>query len=235
MNLKVEKRENKTKGELRQFRLAGKVPGVLYGKKQDPMPVLVTERDLDVIASSQAGLNTLLDISFGDGETTMALIRDYQAHPIHRRFTHVDLQAMDETQRIVTEVPIELKGRAIGLEQGGVLEQILRSIEVRCVVTAIPEKLEVDVSTMEIGDNIHIQDLKLPEGVELAKEMDYTVATLVPPTKEEEVAAPAEGAEGAVEGAAAPAEGAEGAAKPAKAEGGKEKEGEPKAKSKGKE
>ncbi len=232
ITLKTENRENKTKGELRQYRLAGKVPGILYGKKQDPKLVLVSERDLDVIASSHAGLNTLLDLSFVNGEKTMAMIRDYQAHPINRRFTHIDLQAMDETQTIVTEVPIELKGDAFGVEEeGGVLDQILRSVEVRCVVTKIPESLDVDIAEMKIGDSIHVQDLKLPEGVEFAKEMDYTVATVVPPTKVEEVEVPAEGEEGAAQGEEGAAQGEE-AAKEGEAKEGEQgdaaKEGEAK-------
>jgi len=226
ISLNAEKRVTSTKGAIRQLRLGGKVPAILYGKKREPQMLSVDAKELSKTASTKAGLNVLVDLDVkGEGKTTV-LIRDYQAHPIHRVFTHVDFQVIDVSEKIVVEVPIDLVGAAVGVKEGGILEQLMRKIEVRCLATQIPERIEVDVSELKIGDSIHSNQIKLAEGVEFLRTMIYTIVTVVPPTKEEvpvaAAAAPVEGAP-AAEGAAAPAA-AEGAAAP-KAEGGEKAKG----------
>ena len=225
VSLNAEKREKTTKGALRQMRVKGKVPAVLYGKKSEPQKLLVDALELLKTTSTKAGINVLLDLKVAQEKPTTVLIRDYQAHPIDRHFTHVDFQIIDVSERIAVEVPIELLGQAIGVKEGGILEQLLRKIEVRCLATKIPERIEINVEHLKIGDSIHSSDMTLPGGVELSRAMNYTIATVVPPAKEEvpvaAAAAPVEGAP-AVEGAAAAPAAAEGAAAPGaapKAEG----------------
>jgi large subunit ribosomal protein L25 len=212
ISLSAQKRDKMTKGGIRKLRLSGKVPAVLYGKKQEPVMLVVDVKDLERAVSTHAGLNALIDLKIDGGETATVLVRDYQAHPIDRDFTHVDFRAIDVTEKIVVEVPIELVGESIGVKEGGVLEQLLRKIEVRCLPTKIPERFTVNVENLKIGDSIHTGGLTLPEGVEFLKVVDYTIVTIVPPTKEE-VPVPAPeaveaAAAAAAEGAAAPAEGA---------------------------
>lgn len=212
ISLKAEKRESTTKGDIRKLRLGGKVPAVLYGKKQEPAMIAVNESDVIRVTSTKAGLNVLVELEVAGAKPTTVLIRDYQAHPIHRNFTHVDFQAIDMTQKIVVEVPIELIGLAAGVKEGGILEQLLRKIELKCLPTKIPDRIEINVEHLMIGDSIHSADMSLPEGAEFPRAINYAIATVVPPVKEEVVAAavPAEGVP--AEGAAAPAEGAAAAA-----------------------
>lgn len=226
--LKAEKRDLTTKGAIRQLRVSGKVPAILYGRKKEPQMIAVNVADLLKATSTKAGLNVLLDLAVAGEKPATVLLRDYQAHPINRTFTHVDFQAIDVKERIVIEVPIELIGLAAGVKEGGILEQLLRKIELKCLPTQIPERIEINVEHLTIGDSIHSEGLKLPEGAEFAKTMNYTIATVVPPAKEEvpaavaeavpvEGAPPAEGApaaEGAAAPGAAPPKGAPGAAPP---------------------
>jgi len=209
ISINAEKRETKTKGAVRQLRLAGKVPAVLYGMKQEPVTLTVNTLDLQKATSTKAGMNVLLDLTVAGGKATTVLIRDYQAHPIERVFIHVDFQAIDISLKIGVEVPIILTGLAIGVKEGGILEQLLRKIELKCLPTNIPEKIEINVEELKIGDSIHSAGLKLPEGAEFSRAFNYTIVTVVPPAKEEVPVAAAVPAEGAppVEGAP-PAEGA---------------------------
>lgn len=213
ISLNAQKREKSTKGRIRQLRLSGKVPAILYGKKQEPVMLIVDTKELEKATSTHAGLNALIELKIEGGAPTTVLVRDYQAHPIERDFTHVDFRAIDVTEKIVVEVPIDLLGESVGVKEGGVLEQLLRKVEVRCLPTNIPERLTVNVDSLKIGDSVHTSELSLPEGVEFLKVVDYTIVTIVPPTKEEVVAPTPEAVEAAAaaaaaEGAAAPAEGA---------------------------
>lgn len=213
ISLNAQKRDLTTKGGIRRLRLSEKIPAVLYGKKQEPMMLVVDMKELEKATSTHAGFNALIDLKIEGGTPTTVLIRDYQAHPIKRNFTHVDFRAIDVTEKIVVEVPIELLGESVGVKEGGVLEQLLRKVEVRCLPTNIPESLTVNVESLMIGDSVHTTELSLPEGVEFLKAIDYTIVTIVPPTKEEVVVPTPEEAEAAAaaaaaEGAPAPAEGA---------------------------
>lgn len=238
ISLKAEKRETQTKGQLRQLRASGYVPAILYGKKQEPVRLVVPEKELDRATSTHAGFNALIDLSVGEGETFTVLIRDYQAHPLRRKFTHVDFRAIDVTEKIEVEVPIELVGESIGVKEGGILEQLLRKVQVYCLPTNIPESFQVNVTGLKIGDSVHTTDITLPEGVEFLKDAEYTVATVVPPVKEEVVVPPeavaVEGApvEGAPPAEGAPEEGAEAGKKGEVAAGKKAEGGEAKGKEK---
>jgi large subunit ribosomal protein L25 len=200
------------KGSARRSRVTGFIPGILYGKGQSPSPLTVNEKELETAVRTHAGLNVLLNLSL-DGKSVLARICDYQAHPIKRNFTHVDFQVVDLTKKINVEVPILFEGKAKGVKEGGVLVMDRRTLSVKCLPDAIPEHVIVDISALDIGDSIHIKDLKLPSGVECPTESNFGVVSVVAPMKEE-VAAPVEGAvpaEGAVPGAA-PVAGAPGAA-----------------------
>lgn len=218
ISLNAQKRNTETKGQLRQLRETGFIPAILYGKKQQPIKLVVSEKELEEATATHAGFNALIDLNIAGEKPLIVLIRDYQAHPIHRNFTHVDFRAIDVTEKIIVEVPIELLGESIGVKEGGVMEQLLRKVEVRCLPTNIPESFEINVESLNIGDSVHTKGIALPEGVEFLKDTNYTIATVVPPTKEEEVvptpeelAAAEAAAEGAppAEGEAKPAEGAE--------------------------
>jgi large subunit ribosomal protein L25 len=142
----------------------------------------------------------------------MVLVREMQLHPVSGRALHADFYEVDLTERLVVSVPLHFIGKAAGVVLGGILQPILREIEVECLPTEIPEFIEVDVTPLGIHEAVHVADLKLPEGVTTVGDATQTLVTVLPPSVE---AKPAEAAEGAAEAAAAPAA----AAEPAKKEG----------------
>jgi len=221
--LSAEARSGTGKGANRKLRVAGRIPAVIYGKGRAPDSLSLDPKALETLLhKSGAGLNTLIDLSVG-GRTETVLVKELQRHPVHGRYQHVDFFKVDLTQKITVSVPIHFVGKARGVEFGGILDHPLRELEVECLPRAIPEFVEVDVSALEVGQSIHVSDLRLPEGVEVKTEGTLPVASVVLPAAEVE-AAPVETvvegevAEGA-EAAAAPAEGGA-PAKGGKAEGG---------------
>lgn len=213
---------------LATLRGKGLVPGIVYGKKKEPKLVQVNAKELEKATKTEAGFNAIFELTV-DGKTEgLVRIREYQAHPLKRNFTHVDFQSVDLKAKIEVEVPIRVVGKAEGVKKGGVLEQQRRTLHLKCLVTQIPEHIDIDVSALEIGQNVHANDVKLPEGVEFPHETDFVIVSVVPPAKEEEAAPAAVAVEGApAEGAPTAAGAAPGAASAAGAEA-KGKEAQPK-------
>lgn len=214
----VTKRNTVGKGAARKIRREGFIPAVLYGREMEPISLTVNPIDLKKALSTEAGENTLLELHVkGDGEeiTKIALLRDVQYDNLTSRPIHFDFQEILMKELITVKVPVEVVGKAPGIQEGGILEEILREIEVECLPASIPNVIEIDVSQLGIGDSIHIGDLTLPEGVTVLHDPDETIITILSPVMEEVKPAAAE--------AAAPAEGAEGEAEPeAEEEGGEE-------------
>lgn len=206
------------KGPSNRMRDTGRVPAVLYGKKVKPISISVNRRELERITKTKAGMNVMIDLSIKGGDSGLAFIRDYQADPFRRDFTHVDFQAIGLDEKLLIEIPIELAGLAVGVKEGGIVVQSRRTLPVRVLPNNIPEKFVVDITELNIGDGIHAEDISLPEGVEFPHTVNYPIVAVVPPAKEEVAApavvplegAPVEGAAPGAEGAAAP--GAEGGA-----------------------
>ena len=194
------------KGHCYRARTGGWIPAVVYGKKREPMSVQVPEKELIKATSTEAGFNALFDLTLEGSDTILARIREFQADPLRRNFLHVDFQAVDLKEKIEVEVPLEVIGKSKGIKEGGVLEIQRRTLHLKCLVSKIPGKIEVDITDIDIGQSIHADQIKLPEGVEFPHETNFAVLSVVPPTKEEEVApATAAPVEGAAEGAAAAA------------------------------
>ncbi|MEO5617693.1 MAG: 50S ribosomal protein L25, partial [Candidatus Eisenbacteria bacterium] len=181
------RRENLGKGGARKARAAGQIPGVLYGHGETPVAVAVSARDFDVAMRSHKGGNPIVNLAVAGAEYT-ALVRDAQYDPLTHAILHLDFQHISLTEQIEVSVAIKLVGLPIGVKDGGgILETILREIEVRCLPTAIPSSIEADVSNLAVGDSIHVRDLVL-SNVTVLSDADATVATVVPPTVMEEKA-----------------------------------------------
>jgi large subunit ribosomal protein L25 len=210
------KRNGVGKGAARKIRREGFIPAVLYGREMEPISLTVNPIDLKKALSTEAGENTLLELHVkGNGEeiTKIALLRDVQYDNLTSQPIHFDFQEILMKELITVKVPVEIVGKAPGIQEGGILEEILREIEVECLPASIPNVIEIDVSQLGIGDSIHIGDLTLPEGVTVLHDPDETIITILSPVMEEVKPAATE--------AVTPAEGVEGEAKPeAKEEGG---------------
>ena len=196
ISLKSERREGLGKGGARKARAAGKIPAVIYGHGEDPVPVAIETRAFQMALHHHEGGNAIVNLSV-DGAEQTALIRDVQYDPIDHAILHLDFQRISLTEEVEVEVTIHLTGIAVGVKDGGgILEHIVREVDVRCLPTAIPPSIDVDVSALNIGDSIHARDLSAP-GITILTDPDTTIATVVPPTVMEE-----KPAEEAVAGAA---------------------------------
>ncbi|HET6360825.1 MAG TPA: 50S ribosomal protein L25/general stress protein Ctc [Gemmatimonadota bacterium] len=189
-------REGRGKGAARQTRREGRIPGVLYGHGEDSVPLSVDANELQRLVHTISIENTIVDLDLGSGEPYKVLIRELQRHPFRDEFVHIDFFHVAMDEKIQVEVPIILLGTPTGVKnKGGVLDHQLRELEVFCLPGSIPEKIELEVSHLDIGDSIHVSDIHLPN-VEILTDLDRAVVAVLAPTviEVEEVAeeAPAE-------------------------------------------
>jgi large subunit ribosomal protein L25 len=198
--LKGARRSGIGKGVARKLRQTGSIPAVYYGRGEEPIVLTVLVKELEEVILKAEGSNVIVDLKVdGDGGSDRkALIREIQRDPVGGHILHLDLQHISLTERITVEVPIVLTGTPIGVKDGGgILEHLLREVEVECLPTDIPSRLEIDVSALNIGDSLHVSDLKTDKATILT-EGERPIAAVVPPTVLEE-AKPAEEGEAATE------------------------------------
>jgi len=209
----VDVRSAAKKGAARKVRTGGAVPGVLYGRKREPIAVTFNEKELLKSLDKEKRRNTVLTLAVrpadgkGTAEEITAMVRDAQINPLSRRLVHVDFLAVDLDAEVHVTVPLVLTGKAVGVTNGGNLHQSMHMVPMAAKPALIPTKIEVDVSGLDIGDALHASDIKLGEGVRVVLAAKEAIASVVAPKAEkveEAAAAPVEGAVPA-EGAAAPA------------------------------
>ncbi len=210
MELKLvgERREGTGKGVARKLRAAGRVPGILYGRGVEPIPLSVDAKDLYHVLH-EGGANVLLDLVV-DGEPHLALAREVQRDHIRDRYVHVDFLAVSRTERITVTVPIQVVGESVGVKAGGVLEHHLWEVQAECLPGDVPDAIEADVSALGVGDSLKVADLVPPAGVTILSPPEELVLAVVPPQAREVAAAPTEAAEAPAAEAAAEAAGEEG-------------------------
>ncbi len=190
-------------------RNAGRVPGVIYGHGREPQPLSVGSVELGRLLETITPASTIVEVSIG-GKPVKTLIREVQRHPIRQGIVHVDFQEIRADEKVRLEVPVHLVGIPEGVRnQGGVLDQVLRTVEIEVLPGDIPERVELDVTVLVIGKSLHVSELKIPKATILTG-ASLTVATVVAPRVEEvttpTAAAPVEGAVPAEGAAAAVAE-----------------------------
>ena len=195
----------------RKLRAVGRIPAVLYGHGNASVSLSIQAKDLDtLLKTSHAGLNTLIDLE-GDSavEGKVVLIKELQRHSVAGTLSHADFFEIDATAKIHVSVPIKLEGTPEGVKLGGVLEHMMREIDLLCLPNAIPDLLEIDVSGMNQNESLHVSDLTLPEGVETGVDEALPIVHVATKKIEEEVEVVAEGDEAAKEGDADAAPAAE--------------------------
>lgn len=178
--LNVVLRERVGKGGARSARRAGFVPGVVYGPKITPCNVNVDPKALAAAIGGEAGWNTMLTLNgIGSFDGMFAIVKDMQVDSLSRVATHVDFQAIDATTSASFMVPVNAVGQCIGVKEGGSLQLIRKELEVFCLPTAIPAAIDIAVDSLRIGDVVHINDVVVPEGVELPHDVNFTVITVI--------------------------------------------------------
>jgi large subunit ribosomal protein L25 len=225
VKLKVEPRTETGRSAARRLKARGIVPAVVYGGKEKSQPLQVSARDINAMLSHASGENILVELEIaGQKATRPALLQEVQHSPVGGDILHVDFHAISMDEKIQADVPLEPLGVPNGVKNfGGLLEQNLRVLAIECLPSDLPDKITVDVSALNIGDSIHVRDVKLPPGVTAKVQADLTAFSVMAPVIEEEPVTPEAEAAAAAgpevitakkeEGeAAAPAPGGKGAA-----------------------
>lgn len=212
-------RQGTGKGVARKLRRAGQMPGVIYGVG-DPVAIQFDGHDAQVLVHHLHGSERLISLQLSDGEGKQAaerhvLLKSVQTTPVGAKLLHIDFHEVDVTKAVRVSVEVQAEGTPVGEKQGGILQQVNFDVAIECLPTIIPDVLTIDVSALDIGDSLHVSDLKMPEGVTVLTPEEETLFVVAAPRVEEEVEE-AEGEEGE-EGEAAEGE---------EAEGGEESEGE---------
>ena len=208
VELPAQSRERAGKGPARATRRAGNVPGVIYGAKKDPNLISVEERLLNKLLHQGGFFSTLFDVKV-NGKAERVLARDVQFDPVSDKPVHIDFLRVSATTSVDVAVPVHFlnEEECPGITAGGLLNVVRYEVELTCRADAIPQHIEVDLTGLEIGDGVHISQVKLPEGVHpTITDRDFTIATIAAPTVvREETAAEQEAAAEAPEAAEAQA------------------------------
>ena len=205
LELTANVRKTTGKGTGRSLRREGRIPGILYGPKTEPIMLSLDTRELEKVIKDNGSVYTPMNLTIinGDSIKKSAMIKELQLHPVTGTYVHVDFYEISLDKKIQVQVAVEITGKAPGVEEGGALQIIRRELDVMCLPLDIPDSIVVDVSGLGIGDSIHLGELPVSEGVELLGDDGLTVIAVSSPM----AAAVSEGEEGEEE-----AEGEEGAA-----------------------
>ena len=183
VQLKASLRDGKGKTAARRLRAQDLIPAVLYGKAAEkPLNLSLDPKALRAIVTSSAHrLNTVMKLDVNDGAERLVLIKDYQLHPVSRALVHVDLIQVKADELVAVKVPIAYVGTSPALKDGGNFQALRRELVVHVLPTNIPLNITIDTSKLMIGDNIHLNDVKLPEGVIVKSNVNFTICSMEAP------------------------------------------------------
>jgi large subunit ribosomal protein L25 len=189
INLDVTIRKTTGKGPARRLRMEGLMPAILYGPEAAPIMLTVPVRKFENVLKKTNIGQVLLNLNIQNGQTVTktAMIKELQRKPVSGNFVHVDFYEVAMDRKIRVNVPIVPTGHSVGVEQGGMLQVVRRELEVLCFPNEIPETIEIDVTHLEIGDSVHVEEIPLQGNVEISAEVNFTVITVLSPKKEEEL------------------------------------------------
>jgi large subunit ribosomal protein L25 len=188
--LKAQPRAQVGRSAVRKLKARGLVPAIIYGAQQPPQPLQVAARDINAIMSHASGENVLVELEIdGEKASRTALVQEVQHEPVSGDIIHLDFRAISMDQSIQAEVPLEPVGTPVGVKTfGGLLDQSLRALTIECLPRDLPDRIQVDVSQLNIGDSIHVRDIPLPSGVMAKMQPDLTAFSVLAPIIEEEAA-----------------------------------------------
>jgi large subunit ribosomal protein L25 len=194
ITLNVQKREEKGKGAARSLRRGAMIPAVLY-RGGGSLPIKIPKKEMAQFINTTAGNQVMVNLHFADGENKLALIKDYQVDPTKRELLHADFFEVSLTEKVRVSVHVTTTGEPIGVKRDkGILQHLLREIEVECLPDNIPGNIKIDISGLEIGQSFHVGNLSLGEEVKILTDSTEVLANIIAPLVEEvapaEVAAP---------------------------------------------
>src|SRR5207248_2697456 len=189
ISLTASPRQATGKGGARQARFPGKVPAVIYGHGRDTQSLELEAKALEKALAGIEPASTIIELAVEGKAAVKTLIREIQRHPIRPDIIHVDFYEIHATEKVKLRVPVHLVGNPDGVRNaGGVLDQVTREVEIEVLPENIPDRVELDVNALKIGDSLHVRDLSIPNA-KILTDAELTIATVVPP-RAEEVAAP---------------------------------------------
>lgn len=190
MQLNSEIRVQTGKGAARRLRSAGKLPAILYGAETEPMMLAMEYTELEKTLKGRAAENIIFDLTINGekkGQSKKVMIKELQRDPVKRDYLHVDLFEISMAKELEVDIPIDLVNIPVGVEEGGVLQHIRREVKAACLPQDLVDKIEVDVSGLDIGQSLHVRDISFPPGLKPLDDEDLAVVTVVAPTVTPEV------------------------------------------------
>lgn len=181
--LQAEAREETGKGVARRLRREGRIPGVVYGRDRQPQPLVVNPEML----KGKLDTNAIVDLTIKSDEeetTETVMIKDYQKHVIKNHLLHVDFHHISMDETITVTIPVNLVGKAFGIQEGGVMQQLMREVEIECLPSDIPDEFELDITELDVGDSLSVSDIEVGENIELVSSPDDVIVTIVTPSEE---------------------------------------------------
>ncbi len=202
LNIKVNKRTTKGNGPARVLRREGQIPAILYGPENEPTSIAVNSHELELLLKSSRSGQIFVNLAIDGVGERKALLKELQRHPVSGQYLHADFYEVAMDRKIRVRVPVTTRGKSQGVEMGGMLQIIRRELEVLCLPDDIPEVIELDITALDMGESIHVEDVALEGGVEIPHEVNFTVLTILSGRKVEEEEVEEEGEEAEVEATA---------------------------------
>ena len=184
--INAEKRDLIKKNASFKLRQEGKIPAVVYGNGIESLSLSLNGKEIIAIINNKEVKNAIIDLSVeGISDVKKVILKDFQTDPVNNRLLHVDFYEFSANKEMTVTIPIKLIGKAKGLAFGGILEQIMRDVEIKCLPVNIPKEIEVDITDLDVGDNLHLNKVTFPEGITPVTELRRTVAVITEPENEE--------------------------------------------------
>ncbi|MCG8616335.1 MAG: 50S ribosomal protein L25 [Desulfobacterales bacterium] len=181
IELNVKKRETQGKGAARKIRAANAIPAIVYGAKTEPVMLTVDTPEFDKIIRENGTSGLFFDLAIEGGETKSVMLKDLQMDTWGLNYVHIDFHEIDMDAKVSVTVPVETEGVSAGSKEGGLLQIIRRELDILCKPKHTPESIVLDISELNIGDAIHVEDIDLGDDIEIPHEVNFTVITVVPP------------------------------------------------------
>jgi len=185
ISINAEKREEVGKGIARSLRRNNMIPAILY-RAGDSLPIKLSHKEITKFINTTSGEQVIVNLHFKDGETKLALLKDYQVDPIKGNLLHADFFEVSLTEEVKVSVHVSTVGEPIGVKRdGGILQYLLREVEIECLPDRMPGHIEIDISGLEIGQSIHVSDLKLGEDIRVLTNPEEVIVNVIAPAVEE--------------------------------------------------
>ena len=202
LNIKAITRTTKGNGPARALRREGQIPAILYGPGNEPTSIAVDTHELELLLKSSRSGQIFVNMAIDGAGERKALLKELQRHPVSGQYIHADFYEVAMDRKIRVRVPVTTRGKSQGVEMGGMLQIIRRELEVLCLPDDIPEVIEIDITELDMGASVHVEDIPLEGDVEIPHEVNFTILTILSGRKVEEEEVDEEGEEAEVEATA---------------------------------